>query len=97
MSKNKIKEIFENVIESIGMFLWMLIPSTPALAIYAFMFLPITNIWFWVLVIATIIPIIIVRPGINSCSQYHNMYIVTILASVVVLIARLLGYLPVVM
>jgi hypothetical protein len=79
-----------------GLFLWDLIPLTPALATFAFMFLAVTNIWFWVCVVAAIIPIIIIRPGINSCSQYHNVYIMSICCSLGVLIVRLLGFLPVV-
>ena len=90
MKKEKLKDIWD----SIAMFLWMLIPATPILAATAFMFLPIANVWFWVMCIVPAILIIVTRPHLGSCSQWENVYWQSILIAIITLILRIVGFFP---
>ena len=95
MTKEKIKEKVIDIFDNICMFLWMLVPMTPMLATSALMFLDVYSVWFWVSCITPIIPIVIIRPHIGSCSQWENVYWMSIMSAVVVFILRICGVFPI--
>ncbi len=94
MTKEQFKEKVKDIFGSIAMFLWMLIPATPILAVAAFMFIEITSVWFWVSCIIPLILIIATRPHLGSCSQWENVYWQSILLSIITLILRIVGFFP---
>ena len=89
------KEKVKDILDSIALFLWMLIPATPMLAGAAFMFLNIVSIWFWVSCIIPFIFVIVIRPHIGSCSQWENVYWQSIITAIVMLILRICGVFPI--
>lgn len=92
--KEKVKNFLKDAWDSIGLFFWSLLPLSPIFAQGALIFLPVNSVWFWVLIVASIIPVILIRPAIMSCSQWHNLYFQNILATIIILILRLCGVFP---